>query len=252
MYTGGTTGRPKGVMLSHASLVVNALSANQAAPRPVDSVGINCAPMFHVGGMALVLQLAQRLARQVVLPGFDELPVLQTIAEERGTETFLVPTMLKRLVEHPRFADFDTSSLQCVLYGAAPIDDALLAAARSRVAGRGLLPAVRHDRAGAGGQRPAGLVPCTGAATGSATSTAALGGPRRAHRRGAHRRRRRPAGAARHGGRDRGARPAGDAGLLGQAGPDAPRPCAAAGCTPATVAAWTPTASSTWSTASRT
>ena len=131
MYTGGTTGRPKGVMHSHANLVVNALSANQAAPRPVDSVGINCTPMFHVGGMALVLQMVQRLARQVVLPGFDELPVLQAIADERGTETFLVPTMLKRLVEHPRFAEFDTASLQCVLYGASPIDDALLARARA-------------------------------------------------------------------------------------------------------------------------
>jgi len=53
--------------------------------------------------MALALQLIQRLSRQVILPGFDELPVLQAIAEERGTETFLVPTMLKRLIEHPRF-----------------------------------------------------------------------------------------------------------------------------------------------------
>jgi acyl-CoA synthetase (AMP-forming)/AMP-acid ligase II len=131
MYTGGTTGRPKGVMHSHANLVTNALSANLAATRPIDSVGIHCAPMFHVGGMALVLQLVQRLARQVVLPGFDELPVLQAIADERGTETFLVPTMLKRLVEHPRFAEFDTSSLQCVLYGASPIDEALLARARA-------------------------------------------------------------------------------------------------------------------------
>ncbi|WP_413894532.1 AMP-binding protein, partial [Candidatus Skiveiella danica] len=119
MYTGGTTGRPKGVMHSHANLVTNALSANLAATRPIDSVGI------------LVLQLVQRLARQVVLPGFDELPVLQAIADERGTETFLVPTMLKRLVEHPRFAEFDTSSLQCVLYGASPIDEALLARART-------------------------------------------------------------------------------------------------------------------------
>ena len=130
MYTGGTTGRPKGVMLSHANLVSNALCANQAAQRPAESVGICCAPMFHVGGMALVLQLMQRLCRQVVLPAFDELPLLRAIAQEHGTETFLVPTMLKRLIEHPDFAAVDTRSLQLVLYGAAPIDDALLAAAQ--------------------------------------------------------------------------------------------------------------------------
>ena len=130
MYTGGTTGRPKGVMLSQANLYINVLSANLAAQRPVDSVGINTAPMFHVGGMALALQLIQRLSRQVILPGFDELPVLNAIAEERGTETFLVPTMLKRLIEHSRFAEFDTDCLQLVLYGAAPIDEALLAAAQ--------------------------------------------------------------------------------------------------------------------------
>jgi len=130
MYTGGTTGRPKGVMLSQANLASNVLSANQAATRPVDSVGINCAPMFHVGGMALALQLIQRLCRQVILPGFDELPVLQAIADERGSEIFLVPTMLKRLVEHPQFGSFDTSCMQLVLYGASPIDETLLARAR--------------------------------------------------------------------------------------------------------------------------
>ena len=137
MYTGGTTGRPKGVMLSHANLVSNILSANLAAQRPTHSVGINCAPMFHVGGMSLALQLIQRLCRQVVLPGFDELPVLQAIADEGGSETFLVPTMLKRLVEHPRFATFNTTSLQLVLYGAAPIDDALLAQARQALPAAG-------------------------------------------------------------------------------------------------------------------
>ena len=163
MYTGGTTGRPKGVMLSHGNLYSNVLSANLAAQRPIDagpppvdhpplegadaarrpgrpfgqSVGINCAPMFHVGGMALALQLIQRLSRQVILPAFDELAVLHAIAEERGTETFLVPTMLKRLVEHPRFADFDTSCLQLVLYGAAPIDEALLAAAQAALPAAG-------------------------------------------------------------------------------------------------------------------
>ena len=130
MYTGGTTGRPKGVMLTHGNLVVGQLSVNAAVERPVDAVGINTAPMFHIGGLALVLQLMQRLCKQVVVPTFSEVTLLKVIEEERGSETFLVQTMLKRIIEHPRFAQHDLSSLQLVLYGAAPIDDALLTQAQ--------------------------------------------------------------------------------------------------------------------------
>ncbi len=129
MYTGGTTGLPKGVMLSHANLVIGSLSANMAARRPDEAVGINAAPMFHVGGVGLAVQLMMRLCKQVVMPLFDEPAPLQAIQAERGSETFLVPTMIKRLIEHPRVAEFDTSSLELVLYGAAPIDEALLAQA---------------------------------------------------------------------------------------------------------------------------
>ncbi|HVR54108.1 MAG TPA: long-chain-fatty-acid--CoA ligase [Pseudorhodoferax sp.] len=133
MYTGGTTGLPKGVMLSHGNLYASQLSTNMAAARPDESVGLNMAPMFHVGGAGLTLQLMMRLCKQVIIPAFDELAVLQALAQERCTETFMVPTMLKRLIEHPRFAEFDSSSLQLVLYGAASIDDALLLQALDRL-----------------------------------------------------------------------------------------------------------------------
>jgi acyl-CoA synthetase (AMP-forming)/AMP-acid ligase II len=133
MYTGGTTGLPKGVMLSHTNLYAGQLSANMAVARPDEAVGINMAPMFHVGGAGLTLQLMMRLCKQVLIPAFDEVAVLQTIQAERASETFMVPTMVKRLIEHPRFAEFDSSSLQLVLYGAAPIDDALLLAALEKL-----------------------------------------------------------------------------------------------------------------------
>ncbi|WP_077034886.1 long-chain-fatty-acid--CoA ligase [Pelomonas sp. KK5] len=126
MYTGGTTGQPKGVMLTHDNLALNARAAIAAAPRPAAGVGLCVAPIFHVGGCGLVLQLMARLARLVILPAFDEAALLDAIRAEGGSEIFLVPTMLKRLIEHPRFRAEDCATLELVLYGAAPIDAALL------------------------------------------------------------------------------------------------------------------------------
>ena len=127
MYTGGTTGRPKGVMLTHGNLYIDALGSIAALPRTAQKPAIVITtPMFHVAGCGLSIQAMLRLAPQHVLPMFDEVGILQAIESARATETFLVPTMIKRLIEHPRFAEFDLSSLDLMLYGAAPIDVPLL------------------------------------------------------------------------------------------------------------------------------
>jgi acyl-CoA synthetase (AMP-forming)/AMP-acid ligase II len=116
-------------MLTHANLYINQLCTVGAVARPPSAVGVHAAPMFHIAGSGFTLQLMLRLAKQVIVPVFDEVAVLRAIQDEKATEIFLVPTMIKRLVEHPRFAEFDTSSLRLLFYGAAPIDSALLAQA---------------------------------------------------------------------------------------------------------------------------
>jgi acyl-CoA synthetase (AMP-forming)/AMP-acid ligase II len=163
MYTGGTTGLPKGVMLSHANLVTNARNSLATIPRNADSAAVIAAPVFHIGGASLVLQCIHGFRRAIVLPMFDEVAILRTIADERASEIFLVPSMLKRLIEHPQFADFDTSSLRLMIYGAAPIDSALLARAMEKFPNAdfyqaygmtecsptiSVLPARAHDPAG--------------------------------------------------------------------------------------------------------
>ncbi|WP_313024356.1 class I adenylate-forming enzyme family protein [Pseudomonas lopnurensis] len=126
LYTGGTTGAPKGVKLSHANLMSNALSALAAAPRPEVERVLHVAPLFHVGGLAAVFQTSLRGACHVLLSQFDTPEVLSTIEQERVGEIFLVPTMLRRLLDDPAFAAHDLSSLSNVLYGAAPINAELL------------------------------------------------------------------------------------------------------------------------------
>jgi len=126
MYTGGTTGRPKGVMLSHANLYLNALSSCATLPRRPGSTALVAAPMFHVAGCGLTLIQQLRQATTVIVPAYEEVAVMQAIQQHRVNDVFLVPTMIRRLVEHPRFADFDLSSIDLLSYGAAPIDAPLL------------------------------------------------------------------------------------------------------------------------------
>lgn len=126
LYTGGTTGMPKGVMLSHTNLLTNALSTLAAAPRPVVDVALHVAPLFHVGGIASIVQTMLRTATHVILPGFDPGAVLTAIDRHKVNEVFLVPTMLQMLLDDPAFVKHDVSSLRNIIYGAAPIDSALL------------------------------------------------------------------------------------------------------------------------------
>ncbi|MFE4457135.1 long-chain fatty acid--CoA ligase [Nocardia tengchongensis] len=122
LYTSGTTGRPKGAVLTHANLTFNAM--NQLAHVDVLSTdtALCVAPMFHATGLAMVaLPTLFKGGTVVVTPRFDAATVLATIAEYRVTSFAAVPTMLQMLCEHPDFAATDLGSLRYVIYGGSSI-----------------------------------------------------------------------------------------------------------------------------------
>ncbi len=133
MYTGGTTGLPKGVMQSHLNLWSSGLQRIADAPLLRNSTTLHAAPLFHTAAMArAVMQFATGEAHAVI-PVFDAREVLETVEREKIDEMLLVPTMIQALLMHPDFAKFDLSSLRRMSYGASPISVALLELAMERL-----------------------------------------------------------------------------------------------------------------------
>jgi long-chain acyl-CoA synthetase len=124
-YTGGTTGTPKGVMLSHGNLLANARHNLIATGHQQTDCWLHVCPMFHVAGTANVLASTWVGGRQVVLPRFSGRAVAETITRERITHTVLVPTMLAMLLDHLEREPFDLSSLCHIQYAASPISSEL-------------------------------------------------------------------------------------------------------------------------------
>ncbi|WP_421998387.1 acyl-CoA synthetase [Reyranella sp.] len=125
-YTGGTTGRSKGVMLTHANLVVNALNAVAGMGFTADTAYLHSGAMFHLADGASTFGVTLAGGRHAFVPRFEPLEVLQTIETEKVTHAQFVPTMINMLVNHPRFGEFDIGSLGFILYGASPMPEGVL------------------------------------------------------------------------------------------------------------------------------
>ncbi|NWK96246.1 fatty-acid--CoA ligase [Sphingobium lactosutens] len=126
LYTGGTTGRPKGVMLTHRALTASAMSHAGSGECAPGACMMHTAPLFHVGAMAGVIAALLRRSRHVFVPAFEPEAVMGAIQHNGVTDVFLVPTMIQALLDHPRFPDHDLSSIERLIYAASPISPALL------------------------------------------------------------------------------------------------------------------------------
>jgi acyl-CoA synthetase (AMP-forming)/AMP-acid ligase II len=127
LFTSGTTGLPKAIGITNRQLKMRI--QGMAAPfRPgaKPSVGMMCVPFFHVGGALGMLGSLHSGNTSVVQQRFDAGEWLRLVSAHRVSATFLVPTMLQRILDHPDFADTDLTSLVAIAYGAAAAPVALV------------------------------------------------------------------------------------------------------------------------------
>ena len=120
LYTGGTTGRPKGVVHTHSSFVAFNMLEMLEWEWPARLRFLAASPITYAA-ISWILPTFLRGGTYVVNRGFSPELFLRTVESEAITMSFVVPTMLYALLDYPRRADFDTSSLENVLYGAAPM-----------------------------------------------------------------------------------------------------------------------------------
>lgn len=119
-YTGGTTGMPKGVMLTHRNLLSNAFNVGLAFSYTADDIYLHAAPMFHLADGASTFAITMVGGTHVHVRVFEPHHVLKTIQEARVTACLLVPTMITILINTPSINEYDISSWRKVLYGASP------------------------------------------------------------------------------------------------------------------------------------
>ncbi len=123
-YTGGTTGFPKGVMLTHKNLIANTTASEKwiYKCKPGKETVLGIVPFFHVYGMTVCMLLSVKMAcKMVIMPKFDALDTLKTIHKQRPTLFPGAPTIYIGLLNHPDIKKYDLSSIEACISGSAPL-----------------------------------------------------------------------------------------------------------------------------------
>lgn len=121
-YSSGTTGLPKGVMLTHHNLVANICQAEPVLTLDENDTAIGVLPFFHIYGMTVIMNSAlHRGCTVVTMPRFDLEEFLRILQDHRVTRAFLVPPIVLALAKHPIVDKYDLSALKTILSGAAPL-----------------------------------------------------------------------------------------------------------------------------------
>jgi acyl-CoA synthetase (AMP-forming)/AMP-acid ligase II len=133
-YSSGTTGLPKGVMLTHYNLIANVCQIQDINPIEAEDNLIAILPFFHIYGMVVVMSLGLlRGATLVTMPRFELEPFLQLMQEHNITQAFLVPPIVLALAKHPLVDRYNFSSLDLIFCGAAPLGTEVSQAAAKRL-----------------------------------------------------------------------------------------------------------------------
>ncbi|MEU0207681.1 acyl-CoA synthetase [Streptomyces canus] len=133
MYTSGTTGRPKGAMLTHGNLTWNAINVLIDHDLIADERALVSAPLFHTAGLnMLTLPVLLKGGTCVLVEAFEPNATFDLIEQHRITFMFGVPTMFEQVARHPRWADADLSSLRILTCGGSPVSTPLIAAYQDR------------------------------------------------------------------------------------------------------------------------
>ncbi|MFF5493412.1 long-chain fatty acid--CoA ligase [Streptomyces aquilus] len=133
MYTSGTTGRPKGAMLTHGNLTWNALNVLVDTDLIADERALVSAPLFHTAGLnMLTLPVLLKGGTCVLVEAFDPSATFDLIERHRITFMFGVPTMFEQIARHPRWPDADLSSLRILTCGGSPVPTSMIGAYQER------------------------------------------------------------------------------------------------------------------------
>ncbi|MDB5452515.1 MAG: AMP-dependent synthetase and ligase [Caulobacteraceae bacterium] len=131
-YSGGTTGRPKSIGAVQRSALASMTITLSEWEWPARPRTLACAPLSHAGG-SLFLPTLLKNGAMLVLPSFEPVAVMQAIQDHQINCTLMVPTMIYALLDHPRFDEFDLSSLETVFYGGSSISPVRLKEAIERI-----------------------------------------------------------------------------------------------------------------------